>query len=321
MDDRPEELAKEIEQLLHQNAVLERQARHGRELKTALGGILPGHFHSPYPSPSDVKRQARQSWDELPRELPAIDLKVSEQLELLEVLKQFHDELNFPDRRTGGWRYYYHNDFFGYGDALVLAAMIRHLKPRRIIEAGSGFSSAVTLDTNERFFGNSIECTFVDPDFTRAHELLHPKDFERASFLQMELQDVPIATFASLAANDIVFIDSSHVSKVGSDVNYLFFEILPLLAAGVHVHFHDIFYPFEYRRDWIEQRHWAWTEAYLLRGFLEFNEAYEIRLFNHFLKLLHGDVLERTLPTMVARPACSIWLHRVNSVGRVAPGA
>lgn len=124
--------------------------------------------------------------------------------------------------------------------------MIRAKKPRRINEIGSGYSSAVTLDTNELYFSNQIHCTFIEPYPERLLNLLSAEDIARNVLVTTRLQDVEIETFPELARGDFLFIDSTHVSKLGSDVNRIFFEIMPKLNEGVFIHFHDIFYPFEY---------------------------------------------------------------------------
>jgi hypothetical protein len=269
----------------------------------------PGHFHSPYPSVDEIHRYADRLWGEQPPTLPAIDLNVEGQLELLAKLGAFHASLPFPERPDPSFRYHFENGYYSYGDATVLFSMFRYLEPQHVVEVGSGFSSAVLLDTNERFFENRIECTFIDPDPDRLVALARPGDLERSQLMRTRVQGVPLAAFRSLGANDVLLIDSSHVSKAGSDVNYLFFDVLPALAPGVHVHFHDVFYPFEYPRQWVEERRWAWNEAYLLRAFLEHNAAFEIRFFNDYLFRFHVDVLERMLPTMLRGSGGSIWLR------------
>jgi hypothetical protein len=302
-------LRQQIATLRSENTALAVQARQGRGLLEALGGLPPGHFHSPYPSAADIRRSAR-FWSAPTTELPAIDLNVSGQLELLEAFADYQADIPFPERREQGCRYYYRNGVFSAADAIAFYSMIRHLRPRRIVEIGSGFSSAVALDTNERFFDYEIECTFIDPDPARLDELLQPDDLERVMFVRSEVQNVPLSAYDSLEANDILFIDSTHVAKAGSDVNHLFFELLPRLRTGVHVHVHDVFYPFDYRRDWLEKNRWAWTEAYLLRAFLQYNRAFEIRLFNDFLRLFHRDAIARVAPAMLIQHGGSIWLQR-----------
>jgi hypothetical protein len=313
---RTQQLEQELAALRTENAKLRDEVRRSRGLSDALGeDFPPGHFHSPYPSLDEVHHFARRLWGKQPRELPAIDLNTESQLELLKALSAFHDVLPFPVWPEPSFRYYFENDYYSYGDAAVLFSMIRYLEPERIIEVGSGFSSAVLLDTNERFFKNAIECTFIDPYPDRLLALAWPGDLDRAHLMKAYVQDVPLTIFQSLEANDVLLIDSTHVSKAGSDVNYLFFDVLPRLAAGVHVHIHDVFYPFEYPRDWVEERRWAWNEAYILRAFLEYNTAFEIRFFNNFLARFHSDAIELMLPTMLKNSGGSIWLRSLR--GRV----
>ena len=134
-----------------------------------------------------------------------------------------------------------------YADAIFLHAMLRHLRPRRLIEIGSGYSSAVTLDTNEHFLGGSLECSFVEPYPELLLGLMKPGDHERVRVIPQRLQDVPLELFDELGADDVLFVDSTHVAKAMSDVNRLFFEILPRLKPGTFVHIHDVFYPFDTR--------------------------------------------------------------------------
>jgi hypothetical protein len=195
--------------------------------------------------------------------------------------------------------------------------MIRHARPRRVIEVGSGHSSCALLDTNERFFNHSIACTFIEPYPQLLTSLIRDEDRDRITLLTRNLQDVDPAVFLELSANDILFIDSSHVSKTNSDVNRIFFEVLPRLKSGVYIHFHDIFYPFEYPKEWVYQGR-AWNEAYVLRAFLQHNDRFEIQLFNSFLERFHRNTLAREMPlclrhskqSMVPTSAQSIWLKK-----------
>ena len=133
------------------------------------------------------------------------------------------------------------------------------------------------------------------------------------------VQDVDLAVFEALGPGDILFIDSSHVAKVGSDVNHLVFEILPRLSPGVYVHFHDMFYPFEYPEDWILGEGRYWNEDYLLRAFLQFNGSYAIAVWDHFLWLRFGDRIAVSMPRCGPEPrgeplARTVWLtHDVPS--------
>jgi Methyltransferase domain len=313
LERRARELEQELAALRSENAQLRDEVRRNRGLLDTLGPTFPpGHFHSPYPSLDEIDRYAERLWGRHSRELPVIDLNIENQLELLEALSAFHDSLPFPVQPDPKCRYHFENRYYSYGDATVLFSMTRYLKPARIVEVGSGFSSAALLDTNERFFNNAIECIFIDPHPDRLLALAWPGDLDRAQLMRTYVQDVPLTVFQSLEPNDVLLIDSSHVSKAGSDVNYLFFDVLPRLATGVHVHIHDIFYPFEYPRRWVKERRWAWNEAYLLRAFLEYNSAFEIRFFNNYLARFHADAIEQTLPTMLKNTGGSIWLRSLS---------
>jgi hypothetical protein len=195
------------------------------------------------------------------------------------------------------------------GDAMTLHCMLRHLRPRRIIEIGCGFSSAVILDTNEHYLEGALDCTFIDPDHGRLLPLLKPSDRDRARLIERRLQDVSLDHFAQLESGDILFVDSSHVVKLGSELNTILFDILPRLAAGVHVHFHDIFYPFEYPPEWVREGR-AWNESYLLRAFLSFNRAFEISFFFTYLSRFHADRLHDALPGAMEAGGVSLWLKK-----------
>lgn len=271
-------------------------------------GFPPGHYYSPIPSEADIRRGVPHLMDP-PAQLPGIDFNTDRQLELLKAFKPLHADQPFPVTQTEGIRYYFDNDFFGYGDGLALHCLMRHLEPKQIIEVGSGFSSALMLDTNQRFLDGRVAITFIEPYPERLRSLLLAGDEEGATLLTVPLQEVDPGLFGALEAGDILFIDSSHVSKVGSDVNWLLFEVLPHLAPGVFVHFHDIFYPFEYPTEWLERGH-VWNEAYLLHAFLMFNDCFDIAFFNSYLAIHHHDSLVRNLPMASNNPGASIWLER-----------
>jgi len=254
----------------------------------------PGHFYSPIPSLEDLGR-CRSAAGPYPEALPGLDLDGEGQLQLLDELARYYDDQPFSAHETDGCRFYFENDFFSYGDALVFHCMLRHLSPARVIEIGSGFSSAVLLDTVDRFLPGGVECTFVEPYPTRLLGLLSPEDRSRVSILESFVQDVETARFDELDRGDILFVDSSHVSKAGSDVNHILFELLPRLRSGVFVHFHDIFHPFEYPESWLMEGR-AWNEAYILRAFLSFNKDYKIRFFNSYMDRCHGEQIRARLP-------------------------
>lgn len=116
--------------------------------------------------------------------------------------------------------------------------------------------------------------------------------------------------FGQLEFGDILFIDSTHVSKAGSDVNYLLFEILPRLKSGVYIHFHDIFYPFEYPEEWVLHSDMIWNELYVLRAFLQNNQEYSIKFFQNFMEQEYGDLYLEHWPLKEKPHGGSLWIQK-----------
>jgi hypothetical protein len=214
----------------------------------------------------------------------------------------------FKDKTTAS-RYFCRNGAFDIGDATVLYCMLRHFKPRQTIEIGSGFSSACTLDTIERHLGD-VRCTFIEPFPRLLHSLIKPEDRSKQRIISTPVQDVPFDTFDSLDAGDILFIDSTHVLKTGSDVAFEVFEVLPRLKSGVIVHIHDMFYPFEYPREWVIERNYSWNEIYAVRAFLMNNEGFRIVFFDDHFARFGRDLIERDAPRMIQNTGGSLWLVR-----------
>lgn len=189
--------------------------------------------------------------------------------------------------------------------------MIRQFRPKRIIEVGSGFSSVCMLDTLESLGRTDVSLTFIEPYPDRLKANMQLADFEHCTIIESGVQAVDAKFFAALEANDMLFVDSTHVSKTGSDVNRIIFEILPSLPPGVLVHFHDIFYPFEYPRDWVlNSKGFGWNEAYILRAFLSHNPDYEIIMFNTFLEEFHTARFAANMPACLDNRGGSIWIRR-----------
>ncbi len=270
----------------------------------------PGHFYSPVPDLAGIEAQAERLFA-ASRELPGIDLRAGEQLELFKTLAALAREAPLENqlRATSATsaRFRLDNPNYGVGDASILQAMLRHLRPVRYLEVGSGYTTALALDTNERYLGGAMALTAVEPYPELLRGVTRPGD--RVEVLAEPVQSVPLERFRSLGAGDVLFVDCSHVLKTGSDVQHLYTNVLPVLAPGVYVHVHDIFWPFEYLRHWVEAGR-AWNEAYLLHAFLLFNDAFEIVLWNHYLALVHRDVVEAELPQMLETPGGAIWLRR-----------
>lgn len=255
------------------------------------GAFVPGHYYSPLLNEKDIPETTRVNYC---GQIPGVDLNEAFQKDLLEKLKTFYNPNLFPDTKNAASRYYFDNDFFGYSDAIFLSGIIRQFKPKQIVEIGSGFSSAVMLETNEKYRNGEIKLQFIEPYPEERLLQLIEKD-ENCLVIKDFVQNAADEVWDSLEENDILFIDSSHVSKYNSDVNFLFFHVLPRLKPGVIIHIHDIFFPFEYPVEWLKQGR-SWTEAYLLRAFLQYNKDFEIILFTSFLEGKHRVWFESNMP-------------------------
>lgn len=269
--------------------------------------VPPGHYYSALLSKED--RMAYQEPDTSIDSLPGIQLDESSQFDLLQSFQPFYDTWELCEKQTQSDRYYIDNLYFTRNDAFFLSSMMRTFTPSRIIEIGCGFSSALMMDVNERYFGSKIQLDFIDPNPERLKKLMRTVD-HKYTIHETSPQNVPASFFLSLKEHDMLFIDSTHVCKPGSDVQYLLFNILPKLGNEVLIHFHDIFWPFEYPQQWIKEKR-AWNEIYFLHTFLQFNEQFRIMLFGDFLFYRNKEWLQCNMPRLLKGRGGSIWLKRV----------
>lgn len=209
-------------------------------------------------------------------------------------------------------RYHANNRMFGEGSASLLAGALRAIRPRRYVEIGSGFSSAVALDVNdEQRPDDPMLCTFVEPYPDRLDEVLRPADRERCSVIRAKVQLTDLEVFDQIEAGDVLFIDSSHVGKSGSDLLRELFEILPRLPVGAFIHFHDILYPFDYPRAWLVEQNRSWNEAYFLRAFLMYNDCFRIHFWTDYWGLFgRDDARQAGTDDVLPMRSSSLWLVR-----------
>lgn len=241
-----------------------------------------------------------QEWPRL-LATPALDFNESEALRLVQdVFPRYREEYAaFPMMGPDG-QYYLSNGYFEAVDAEVLYCLVRELRPSQIVEVGSGFSTLISRKAVEANGAGRIVA--IDPE---------PRTSIRGAIdehLPNLVQAMDPAYFDRLHANDILFVDSSHVASSGSDVNYLVLEVLPRLKPGVHVHIHDIFLPLEYPPRFVEAGN---TEQYLLLAFLSFNSAFKVLWPGSFMRERHPELLREAFPsfTHAARPG-SFWMRR-----------
>lgn len=266
--------------------------------------VTPVHFYQPIP---DTQLLSETLWSH-PSKLAGIDMNDAMQLDLLRNhFPKFRQEYErFPANPTEGQtQFYLGNGPFDHADALGAYCMVRHFQPRLIIEVGSGFSSLLLGQAAAKNKSSQLIC--IEP---------FPLEFLRNGFpglqslIDKEVQDIDLEFFSQLESGDILFIDSSHTVKIGGDVNYLFLEVLPRLKPGVIVHVHDIFLPFEYRRDWVLDEFRFWAEQYLLQAFLTFNSEFEVLLANSYLHHHHRSDLKMAYPSLTSWGGGSFWMRR-----------
>lgn len=240
--------------------------------------------------------------------LAGIDLNEANQLELLsKVFPRFQPEFNrIPYGPTNNpHEFHFNNGNFDGTDALVFFCMLRHFEPQIILQTGSEFALRLAAQASREDGTSRLICLESAPS-----ELLQKPFPGLSQLIQKPLQETPLRHFEELAANDILFVDSSHVSKIGSDVNCLFLEILPQLKPGVIVHINGIYLPWEYPRPWIDQNLWFWNEQYLLQAFLQFNSDYEVLIANNYLGQKYNRVMRSVFPKSPWWGGSSFWMRR-----------
>ena len=272
---------------------------HWRHAEAHGWQLLPKHFYQPIPDTAELEKT-------YPRvsSMAGIDWNEAAQLRLAREVfpkyaaeyAQFHAD--FVNRESSKNLTL---EFVGH-DPYVYYCMLRHFQPRRVIEIGAGFSTLVACHAAARNKNTAVIAIEPYPgDWLREVE----NDIE---LLRQGAQETEMALFDSLEANDILFIDSSHVVKMGSDVCHLVLEVLPRLRSGVLAHFHDIFLPHDYPLDWLLRRVF-WSEQYLLQAYLIHNQRMRILFANHYMNARHGQLMRQTFPESDRVGGGSLWLQ------------
>jgi predicted O-methyltransferase YrrM len=271
------------------------------------------HFYSPIANSRALRLEPALSrvWpqDERPQ-TPGLDWRGEQQRELIHELGR-QEELVFPDGPSADPRdYHAGNDMFSRQDAWLLQGILRRFRPRRIVEVGCGWSSLVMAAVNRDFFSGLIDVTCIEP---------YPPPFLAGGvegitrLIVSPVEEVALERFFELASGDVLFIDSSHTVKTGGDVVFLLHEVLPRLAPGVIVHFHDIFLPFDYPQQWVFDGR-AWNEQYAVRSFLTFNSQFQVLVSSVWMSHFESAVLEQARPgpaTNYGDGGGSLWIRRV----------
>lgn len=257
-------------------------------------GVFPisDHYYEPQFDNRDLKSNLAQD-----RKLPGIQWNIEGQLALISRFNYAQELSEIPRHKNpNALEFYLNNGSFESGDAEYWYQLIRTFKPRRIFEVGSGNS---TLMAAQAIHKNHSE----DSSYNCQHICIEPYEavwLEKTGVqvVRRKVEDMDIAFFSQLQANDILFIDSTHVIKPHGDVLFEYLELLPTLNKGVIVHVHDIFSPKNYLPEWIHDRVRFWNEQYLLEAFLSHNNSWEILGALNFLKHSHFGKLKAIAPTL-----------------------
>ncbi len=300
-------LEAEREELRRSVAAQRDELAHARETTRKLW-VPPGDPRSPIPDLDDVRRRESELFGKPPEELPGVDTLVEEQLTIVREMKRWGAEPPLPAEGDGR-RSAPDDPAYGWGDVALLHAFLRKLRPRRVVCAGAGAFVPTLLDLNEHVFGRTISITVVDPDAEKIRPLLRKEEAEKVRLLPARVHEVPFDTFTSLAPGDVLCLETSHVSKTGSDLNHILFRVMPRLKGGIHVHPNGLFWPFEYPNAWVAEGR-AWNEAYLWRAFLLNNSAWEIAAFASFLETAHRSAILKELPNWQRSRGGGLWIRR-----------
>jgi hypothetical protein len=279
-----------------------------RTIASRIGfDVVRGSFYSPVPHVDELRPGTFERISDLPGLRWDLDTQLAFVRERLSgPAGEFHPPATLL---AGSRRYAVENPAYGLLDATVAYAMVRSLRPRRIVELGSGYSTLVTAEAarlNEAD-GNPLNLEVYDP-FPNVVDAGLPG---LAALHRLPAQEVPLSVFENLDDGDVLFVDTTHVVKLGSEVNYVVLEVLPRLGKGVVVHIHDIFLPFEYPRMWLEDLALYWNEQYLIQAFLAHNDSYEVLVALHALRRQRRQELADALPaSVVEHEAGSLWIRR-----------
>ena len=275
--------------------------------------VTRSHYYSPIPDTRELEKKD-DLWQKK-SDLVGVAFCPERQLAYLEeVFSTYKSEFDFRVERSDvPYEFYLNNAEFGLEDSSVFYSMIRHFKPRTILEVGSGNSTmlAARACVRNQQEGHDSRLTSVEP---------YPRKFLVEGFpglagqVKSKVEELEFSFFDQLGENDILFIDSSHVVRTGNDVTYLYLDILPRLREGVIVHVHDIFLPYEYPRAWVIENRVFWTEQYLLQAFLTHNPLFEVLFGNFFMMKTYAEKMRNVFsPPAGYRPrsiANSLWMRR-----------
>lgn len=249
---------------------------------------------------------ARTDHFEKPVFVPPASFERSAADRVVDELPKYRERFEtFKDVRSNEVGYSYESHYFSSPDAEVLYTVLRLFKPSTIIEVGSGNSTKIM---RQAINDGELATRLISVDPKPRSEI---DDLVDVCYRERVESARSTELFHSLTAGDVLFIDSSHQVKTGSDVVYLLLEVLPKLATGVIIHLHDIFLPYDYPKRWVVEKRWAFNEQYLVQAMLIFSDAFDVLWPAHFVQRTRADFRE-LFPCWTGAEACSLWLQRAS---------
>jgi predicted O-methyltransferase YrrM len=269
------------------------------------GGIhlLPCNYYSTVPSVAEI----RDSFEHCEPQAPIYTQPFDDQrlLAFLAQIEPYACEFSPPTEGSeeAPAAFFWNNSQFSHSDAMTYFAIVRHRKPRRIIEIGSGFSTLVAAQALDNNGFGEIVC--IDP---------YPRDLlariPRAHVVAKKIQELSRDEFLSLCETaDILFIDSTHTVKIGSDCLFIYLHLIPALRQQMLIHAHDIFLPFGMPVEWALNHHIYWTEQYLLYALLLDNPYLSVELGTAYLQHFHKPALDRFMGGKASSSGASLWMR------------
>lgn len=258
-------------------------------LRTWLSHPL-GHYYSPITDMQALAGERERLWPAI-ADVPGIDFRPQAQARLLrEVFPPLLAAFDYATHARDATGFQLENTQFSEADARAFFALLRHWRPQRLIEIGSGYSTLLAIDVKRRFLNDALHITAIEPN---PRSFLH--GLQGIDELIVErVQDTPMRLFSGLQSGDVLFVDGSHVLKTGSDLVHVLTRILPNLVAGIRIHVHDVFLPDDYPPAWVLDENRSWNEQYALQAMLACNSRYRV---------LYGTQFALTRLADDARPA------------------
>ncbi len=262
-------------------------------------------FYSNTPTVSDVENSFEYTEPDAPFRSPTLfdDERMRRFIEEISVYShEFNPPVSGDNRKPAG--FFWENPSFSWSDAMAYYTTIRHVKPSRIVEVGSGFSTLIALEAIEKNGKGEIWCIEPFP-----HPLLEERR-DLINLVEEPVQNLTAEFFNStLTTGDILFIDSTHTVKSGSDCLHLYLRILPRIANDVYVHAHDISLPYAMPKNRVLKKHRHWTEQYLLYAYLLDNPKVEVLFGSLYNKLRFPDIMEKLMDGKRAPGGGSFWFR------------